>query len=124
MKLIIDISEEEYKEVLEDTYSGTPYENKIFTIIANGTPLPKGHGRLIDADALYGDFIDGTEGYDCQTWNRIEIGDIIEDAPTIIEADSESCPCIHCCKITSSEYCSKVCPDYKKWEEGRANEHD
>ena len=38
MKLIIDISEEEYKEVLEDTYSGTSYENKIFTVIANGTP--------------------------------------------------------------------------------------
>ena len=38
MKLIIDISEEEYKEVLEDTYSGTPFENKIFTVIANGTP--------------------------------------------------------------------------------------
>lgn len=38
MKLLIDISEEEYKEVLEDTYSGTPFENKIFTIIVNGTP--------------------------------------------------------------------------------------
>ncbi len=49
--------------------------------------LPKGHGRLIDADELYGDFIDGTEGYDCQTWNRSEIGDVIEYAPTIIEAD-------------------------------------
>lgn len=57
--------------------------------IKNGTPLPKGHGRLIDADELYDGFIDGTEGYDCQTWNRIEIGDIIEDAPTIIEADKE-----------------------------------
>ncbi len=58
--------------------------------IKNGTPLPKGHGRLIDADELYDGFIDGTEGYDCQTWSRIEIGDIIEDAPTIIEADAES----------------------------------
>lgn len=38
MKLIINISEEEYKEVLEDTYSGTPFENKIFTIIARGVP--------------------------------------------------------------------------------------
>lgn len=55
--------------------------------IHNGTPLPKGHGRLIDADELYGDFIDGTEGYDCNTWNRIEIGYIIEDTSTIVEAD-------------------------------------
>ena len=53
------------------------------------TILPKGHGRLIDADELYGDFIDGTEGYDCQTWNRIEIGDIIENVPTIIEGSAE-----------------------------------
>ncbi len=61
----------------------------IMHAIINGTPLPKGHGRLIDADELYEDFIDGTEGYDCQTWNRIEISDIIEDAPTIIGADKE-----------------------------------
>lgn len=50
MKLIIDISEEEYKEVLEDTYSGTPFENKIFTIIANGTPYEeeeRPHGEWI-----------------------------------------------------------------------------
>lgn len=50
MKLLIDISEEEYKEVLEDTYSGTPFENKIFTIIANGTPYEeeeRPHGEWI-----------------------------------------------------------------------------
>ena len=39
--------------------------------------------RLVDADELYSQFIDGTEGYDCNTWNRIEIGDIIEDTPTV-----------------------------------------
>ena len=92
MQIVIDIPEERYKDIqriasvqLEDRYFQTGEQ-----IIARGTPLPKGHGRLIDADELYGDFIDGTEGYDCQTWSRIEIGDIIEDAPTIIEADKES----------------------------------
>ena len=90
MKIIIDIPEEIYRasQILDVKYEDTvqiPLE-----VIAKGTPLPKGHGRLIDADELYGDFIDGTEGYDCQTWNRIEIGDIIDDAPTIIEADIES----------------------------------
>lgn len=39
MKLIIDIDEEEYKEALKDTYSGTSFENKIFTVIANGKPI-------------------------------------------------------------------------------------
>ena len=72
--------------VLDNDVDRILIENAIY----NGKPLPEKHGRLIDADELYGDFIDGTEGYDCNTWNRIEIGDIIEDAPTIIEgSDSE-----------------------------------
>lgn len=45
MKLLIDISEEEYKEVLEDTYSGTPFENKIFTIIAKGAPYEENESK-------------------------------------------------------------------------------
>ena len=85
MKIVIEIPEEIYQTVKDETYCGSLYEE-----LKNGIPLPKGHGRLIDADELYGDFIDGTEGYDCMTWNRIEIGDIIEDAPTIIETDSIS----------------------------------
>ena len=56
MKLIIDISEEEYKEVLEDTYSGTPFENKIFTIIANGIPYeekPQGKWKYHKAEDIF-----------------------------------------------------------------------
>jgi hypothetical protein len=88
MKIVIDIPEHEYKNIKE-YYEKNDIVESTYSYIYHGTPLPKGHGRLIDADELYDDFIDGTEGYDCQTWNRIEIGDIIEDAPTIIEG-SES----------------------------------
>ena len=87
MQIVIDIDEESYEHI--KAYSNEEVLPIGWYAIINGTPLPKGHGRLIDADELYGDFIDGTEGYDCQTWNRIEIGDIIDDAPTIIE-ESES----------------------------------
>ena len=52
MHIVIEISEEDYKEVRKDTYSGTSFENRVFSAIDNGTPLPKGHGRLIDADSL------------------------------------------------------------------------
>ena len=96
MKLIIDIPEVFYEalretdEIISGQRSGKTLMSVIYNAVANGIPLPKGHGRLIDADELYGDFIDGTEGYNCQTWNRIEIGDVIEYAPTIIEADKES----------------------------------
>lgn len=88
MQIVIDIPDRIYKIVQNDVLNLLD-EARVEEAIKNGTPLPKGHGRLIDADELYDGFIDGTEGYDCQTWSRIEIGDIIEDAPTIIEADSE-----------------------------------
>lgn len=84
MQIVIDIDEKDYQSMKN---GHIPFN--VLGVLMSGTPLPKGHGRLIDADELYGDFIDGTEGYDCQTWNRIEIGDIIEDAPTIIDAESE-----------------------------------
>ena len=45
--------------------------------IKNGTPLPKGHGRLIDADK----FISEHFG---------EVARLVDDAPTIIESDTES----------------------------------
>ena len=41
MQIIIDISEDDYKEVLKDAYSGTPFENKVFSTIQNGIPLNK-----------------------------------------------------------------------------------
>lgn len=86
-EIVIKIDEKAFQSVINICKDGA---GDIFhKAIANGIPLPKGHGRLIDADELYDGFIDGTEGYDCQTWNRIEIGDIIEDVPTIIEADKE-----------------------------------
>lgn len=82
MQIVINIHEKDYQSMKN---GHIPYS--VLSAIMKGTPLPKGHGKLIDADELYDGFIDGTEGYDCQTWSRIEIGDIIEDAPTIIEAD-------------------------------------
>ena len=82
MQIVIEIPDQKYKWIVNNPQT---YTDELHEAIRNGTPLPKNHGRIIDADELYGDFIDGTEGYDCQTWNRIEIGDIIEDAPTIIE---------------------------------------
>lgn len=47
MKIVIDIPDEAY-EMLK---SKSELDNIAESIIANGTPLPKEHGRLIDADA-------------------------------------------------------------------------
>lgn len=47
MKIVIDIPEGDYELACKypDAYIAAHY-------VKNGTPLPKGHGRLIDAEAL------------------------------------------------------------------------
>lgn len=74
MQIVIEIPEEDYKWVCDHVNMG--YD--LFKMIANGTPLPKGHGRLIDADV----FIDGFEDY-------YELCELVNSTPTIIEADEE-----------------------------------
>lgn len=53
MKLVIDIPESTYKvfKNLNEIIGILVYEKDILTLIKavkNGTPLPKGHGRLVD----------------------------------------------------------------------------
>lgn len=49
MEIVIKIPEELYKKQLSDDWTGNTY---IHDAIINGVVLPKGHGRLIDADDL------------------------------------------------------------------------
>lgn len=80
MKLVIDIDEEIYKDIMihnREMREGGKSAYYFEELIQNGTPLPKGHGRLIDADykvSSDGRTIDTVCGY---------------MAPTIIEADKE-----------------------------------
>ena len=48
MKLIIEIPD---NYDLSKIQNGSIASRIILNAVANGTPLPKGHGRLIDADA-------------------------------------------------------------------------
>ena len=79
MQIVIDIPENIY-EYYKNKY---PKNCARLTFVENalleGTPLPKGHGRLIDVERLYDDF--ESMDYDFE--------DAIEYAPTIIEADKE-----------------------------------
>ena len=83
MKLIIDIP----KDIIESAKSNPNYYpayhfEKIWRAIAKGIPLPKGHGRLIDADDIA--LID-EQFYTPSDYYVAESA--INDAPTIIEAD-------------------------------------
>lgn len=80
MQIVIDIPEEKYNEYKRIGDS----RDVLFEAIRNGTPLPKGHGRIADIDAAI-KCIEDAEGEDA-IW---AIG-LIEWAcskRTIIEAD-------------------------------------
>lgn len=82
VELVIKIPEKLYKHIMSMQLYITGRRNGktslaiILAVIKNGTPLPKGHGRLIDADAVLAEPIGNT-------YKDIEI------AETIIEADRE-----------------------------------
>lgn len=79
MQIVIDIPEGYYKAIME-----IPVEQSTadMLIIKNGTPLPKGHGRLIDLDQMCEDYWDGN-------YMEIHFNDL-DNIKTIIEADKES----------------------------------
>jgi hypothetical protein len=76
MQLVIEISDGLYNN-LGTIKNGSIASKIILDCVRKGTPLPKGHGRLIDADALPLHAIDDAN----YGSNYIQI------APTIIEAD-------------------------------------
>ena len=78
MKLVIDIQEEDYRKVQD----GRASVSMMRKAIINGTPLPKGHGRLIDADELKKHKYHDNDK--CE--NAVSIAQV-DWEPTIIEAD-------------------------------------
>ena len=64
------------------TVNGSKASQILIDAVKNGTPLPKGHGRIGDLDALR------CENTDFDTYNDYcTMFDEIEAAETIIEAD-------------------------------------
>lgn len=82
MQIVIDIPEEDYIRLRDEGMFGNVTTFK--RAVRESTPLPKGHGRLIDADKLEPRDI-SPEAWYSPMWG-FELVDI-EDAPTIIEAD-------------------------------------
>ena len=77
IELVIKIPEEIYESSKKECDENDSLIIDTFTYaIGNGTPLPKGHGRLIDADVL----VDGFE-------DNYEFCEVVNATPTIIEAD-------------------------------------
>ena len=85
MQIVIDIDEDYYKILKHDVESGMDYRPCV--LIANGTPLPKGHGRLKDENEIK-QMIEHAKVKNESSKNFAE--NIIKFATTIIEADTES----------------------------------
>ena len=86
MKIAIDIDDDLYTRLFDNGKIDAVDMLKACTAIRKGTLLPKGHGRLIDADALtiklkaWDINANGIPNY---AWK------CIREMPTIIEADKE-----------------------------------
>lgn len=89
MQKVIDIPNLDWSKVK----NGSIATANLLNAVRNGTPLPKSHGRLIDADEL----IKQLEAMANDEWNKQvgsskgleEVIDIVDDISPIIEADKE-----------------------------------
>ena len=82
MQIVIDIDVRAYNKCLKlanDNDEGI-LGIHLINAVANGTPLPKGHGRLIDADELRSMYSINRANFN----TVVGIQKWIDDAPTII----------------------------------------
>lgn len=79
MEIVINIPEEDYEYLKSHNESG------LYNAILNGTPLPKGHGRIADMDAAI-KCIEEVQGEDA-IW-AISLIEWACGKRTIIEADA------------------------------------
>ena len=87
MKLVIDIYDNIYTRLFDNGSDVSIIETELIKkSIRNGTPLPKEHGRLIDANAIWNYVPDITNPLENHL-TTYDLQDIIEKTPTIIEAD-------------------------------------
>jgi hypothetical protein len=108
VELVIKIPEEIYETLKNDEWlkAGKTFVAKtlaVATAVVNGTPLPKGHGRLIDADntlaKAWANFYKHEDEWEKKDKNYLPFGRLygqngfeccqqtIVNAPTIVDAE-------------------------------------
>lgn len=93
MKVIVDIPNWLYNAIME--HKEPHYSKSLGEAVRDGTPLPKGHGKLGDLDSIMNDINDSINemtnigiSVDGQyLWAKLN--DVVDNAPVIIEADKE-----------------------------------
>jgi len=94
MQIVINIPQGRYEDILSGKEFRV-YQCDIRDVLKHGSPLPKGHGRLIDADKLVPDCQEDFVYYDDDEHNEFTAVGIaqIECADTVVEADKEGEEC-------------------------------
>ena len=85
MKLVIDIPEDEYERLQRD--AGWTNLERYREVIKNGTPLPEGHGRLVDADRLEQTQNERLQNGEIKIWELKLITSALDEAETVVDAD-------------------------------------
>ena len=85
MQIVINIPNKIYDDLMKRREADVADINTVFFAIADGTPLPEGHGRLIDADRLKSMYSINQANFN----TVVGIQKWIDYAQTIIEADKE-----------------------------------
>ena len=88
MQIVIDIDEDTYNSVISDSTTYVLDEILVENAIYNGIVLPKGHGRLIDADKFDVYFLENKSEEFVNGAGRVLAQ--IDNAPTVLEADKEN----------------------------------
>ena len=87
-KMVIEIPEEIHLCIIRDGYFFDNETNIIRQAIKNGTPLPKGHGDLIDVSELLAS--EKPRGISDEMWKESHIYKLLSNAPVVIEADADT----------------------------------
>lgn len=93
IELVIKVDEEIYQEAIKSGYLHHLYDEDVATAFIEGTPLPKGHGRIVDIGKIDEDKIDSSNPIISLTIGGEYIEavslDYLNNLKTIIEADKE-----------------------------------
>ncbi len=89
IELVIKIPEKLYKHIKNDNEYYLEDGEELYTIVKNGTPLPKWHGVLKDVTNLMRGLYTDMQTIE-ETFTSSDVYKMIdEECPTIIEADKE-----------------------------------
>lgn len=89
MQIVIDISENMIEEIENNRFGKDRNDSIILAYaVMRRITLPKGHGRLIDADALIRKAYEEAQGMTNNNFG-VEVEWIVDKTPAIIEAGSE-----------------------------------